>query len=214
MDPPGKPRSRDDFEIAIICALQHEAEAVEGIFDAFWEDDALLPKATKDPNAYTLGKIGVHNVVLAHMPGMGKRNAASLAAFLSSSFTYIRLGLVVGICGGVPFTKEGEKISLGDVIISTSVVQTDFGRQYQDEFVMKDTLEDRLGQPNQEIRGFLGNSKPCETKKFSSTNFLHALRLYWPEMGSLNGNDPNRMIRSTCRQQRFILGPWLHRILS
>ena len=152
-----RPRDRNDFDIAIICALQIESDAVEALFDEIWEGDCAYGKAPTDPNSYTTGRIGDHNAVLAFMPGMGKGTAASVAANFRSSFPRINLGLVVGICGGVPIgMDENEKeILLGDIIISTGLVQYDFGRQLPDKFVMKDTLEDNLGRPNSEIRSFL-----------------------------------------------------------
>ncbi|KAF2238391.1 hypothetical protein EV356DRAFT_526156 [Viridothelium virens] len=108
-----------------------------------------------DPNAYTTGRIGSQNVVLAFPPGIGKSVAASAAASLRSSFTGIKLGLLVGICGGAPLSTDGTEILLGDVIISTAIVQYDFGRLYPNKIMRKDELEDTLGRPNQEIRAFL-----------------------------------------------------------
>ena len=73
------PRDRGHFEIAIICALPLEANCVQAVFDKFWKD---YGKAPGDPNAYTTGLIGKHNVVLAHMPGMGTTSAAAVAVGL------------------------------------------------------------------------------------------------------------------------------------
>lgn len=155
MDPHEPPRSREDFDIAVICALQVESDAVEGLFDEIWP--CRYGKASSDPNAYTLGRMGRHNTVLAFLPGMGKESAASAAASLLASFPRIRLGLVVGVCGGVPINpvKEGRDIFLGDVIISTGIVQYDLGRRYSNRFVRKDTLDENLGRPTKEIRSFL-----------------------------------------------------------
>jgi nucleoside phosphorylase len=80
------------------------------------------------------------------MPGMGKGSAASIAATLQCSFRRIKLALIVRICGGVPIRTDGEEILLGDVIISTEIVQDVFGRQLQDRFIRKHTLEDYLRQ--------------------------------------------------------------------
>ncbi|KAI9037068.1 NACHT nucleoside triphosphatase [Aspergillus affinis] len=149
-----QPVDRNVFSIAIICALREESDAVEATFDHFFEDDELLyNKVAGDLNTYTFGQIGLHHVVLAYMPGMGKANSASLTASFRASFPLVRLGLVVGICGGVPYGAD--EIFLGDVIISTGVVQTDFGRQYTHQIIRKDTLEDNLARPNAEIRAFL-----------------------------------------------------------
>jgi nucleoside phosphorylase len=151
-----QPHSRDDFEVAIICALRTESDAVEALFDQFWEEKVEYEKVKGDSNSYTLGRIGRHNVVLAYMPGMGKAASATVAASFRASFPSIRLGLIVGVCGGVPRDEsENSDILLGDIIISTGVVQFDFGRQLPDRVVRKDTLEDNLGRPNLELRGFL-----------------------------------------------------------
>ena len=150
------PRSRRDFQIAIICALQAEHNAVEGVLDDLYESDgSSYGKALGDPNSYTLGRIGNHHVALTYMPGIGKANAASVAQGIRSSFKNVKPALVVGVCGGVPETTDGTKIFLGDVIISTRVLQYDFGRLYSDGAVMKDTVEGNLGPPNNEIQSFL-----------------------------------------------------------
>jgi nucleoside phosphorylase len=176
---PGQPPHRGDFDIAVICALQIEADAVEAMFDAFWEDEDSYGKAAGDYNAYTIGRIGGHNVVLAHMPGMGKGASASVAASFRSSFSGIRLGLVVGICGGVPAgVEDGKEMLLGDVVISTGVVQFDLGRQHSNKVVRKDTLEDNLGRPNQEIRAFLQKVKGIRGRKQLKDNSLAFLTTF------------------------------------
>ncbi|PTB80571.1 purine and uridine phosphorylase [Trichoderma longibrachiatum ATCC 18648] len=153
-----QPKSRKDFEIALICALRVEFDAVEALFDKYYEPepDFSYGKAPGDPNAYTTGRMCGNDVVLAFMPGMGKVNSASVAAGFRVSFPGITLGIVVGICGGVPLGRDDEKeVLLGDVVISTALVQIDLGRQHTDKFVRKDTLQDNLGRPNPEIRAFL-----------------------------------------------------------
>jgi nucleoside phosphorylase len=155
MAPLFRPNNRDGFEIAIVCALRKERDAVEALLDEEYETDGFsYGKAAQDPNAYTTGRLGNQHVVLAYMPNMGKVNAAAVASNIPHSFQKIKIGLVVGICGGVPTTPEGTEILLGDVIISTSVIQIDFGRQYPNGFVRKKELEDTLGRANPEIRAF------------------------------------------------------------
>lgn len=149
------PRHRGDIEIAILCALRIEFDAVEATFDQAWES-AKYGKARGDVNSYSLGRIGEHDVALVLLPGTGKVVSASAASGLRSSFGGIRLGLIVGICGGSASTPDHEEIVLGDIIISSSVVQSDFGRQFSDSLRMKDTTEDKLGRPNSELRAFLG----------------------------------------------------------
>jgi nucleoside phosphorylase len=177
MTAPSPPSHRRDFEIAIICALRSEADAVEGLFDKFWEDDNhIYGKARGDTNAYSTGVIGRHNVVLAYLPDMGKGSAASVASSFRSSFEGIKLALVVGICGGVPTgTDEEKEILLGDVIISTGLVQYDFGRRLPNKFIRKDTLEDNLGRPNLEVRTLLAKLQGHRGRmllKDSTSNYL------------------------------------------
>jgi len=139
MPPSDPPRDRRSFKVAIICALPLEAEKVRAVFDKCWEDEGKqYGKAEGDRNAYTTGVMGKHNVVLAHMARMGSVNASAVAANLHTSFPGIQLALVVGICGVVPIHPQThEEIVLGDVIISTSVIQYDFGRQYPNRFQRK-----------------------------------------------------------------------------
>lgn len=149
------PQHRGDFKIAIICALTLESDAIQDVFDRRW-DDIKYGKMPGDPNQYTMGAIGRHHVVVVHMPGMGKSNGASVAANCRNSFPSLGLVLVVGICGGVPFTKSGVEIILGDIIVSDGLIQYDFGRQFPDKFVRK---SDNIPKPNAEILSFLAKMK-------------------------------------------------------
>ena len=92
---------------------------------------ADLLKPPNDPNIYTLGSVGEHNVVIACLPKgeIGNNSAATVATWMISTFPSIKFGLMVGIGGGVP-----PKVRLGDVVVSTpvgrfpGVVQWDFGK--------------------------------------------------------------------------------------
>ncbi|KAL5603699.1 hypothetical protein FOVSG1_006449 [Fusarium oxysporum f. sp. vasinfectum] len=175
-----RPATRLGFEIAIICALVLEADAVEALFDFHWDEhDPPFDKAPGDPNAYSTGAIGRHNVVLAHMPGMGSTNAAVVASNCRISFPNIKLALVVGVCGVIPFGPGGEEIILGDVVISDGVILYDLGHQLPDRFVRKDTLLDSLGRPNLEIRALLAKLKTLRGRKQLGTSiatYLGALQ--------------------------------------
>lgn len=153
-----RPSRREDFEIAIICALPLEYNAVAHVFDGFFDEDGdPYGRAEGDVNLYTTGHIGKHSVVLILLPHIGKAYAGSAAASIAMSFTRLRLVLLVGICGGVPRVgKNGEdEILLGDVIISSNVVQYDFGRQYPDRFIRKSTAGDSASRPSKYIRSLL-----------------------------------------------------------
>lgn len=153
-----RPSRREDFEIAIICALTLEYDAVTCVFDEFFDEDGnAYGKAEGDSNLYTTGRIGKHSVVLVLLPHIGKVYAGSAAASIKMSFTRLRLVLLVGICGGVPRIGKDlkDEVLLGDVVISSDIVQYDFGRRYPDKFVRKDTVEDNASRPNKSIRSLL-----------------------------------------------------------
>ncbi|KAL7928954.1 hypothetical protein V8C35DRAFT_284838 [Trichoderma chlorosporum] len=150
-----RPSRREDFEVAVICALPLEYDAVVLLFDEFWDNDGdTFGRAAGDNNTYTTGRIGKHDVVLALLPHMGKARAAAAAASLRSSYGALRLVILAGICGGVPRNGQYEMF-LGDVIISRNVIQYDFGRQYPNKFIRKDTVEDNLRKHDNNIRSFL-----------------------------------------------------------
>ncbi|RKK92683.1 hypothetical protein BFJ71_g10071 [Fusarium oxysporum] len=175
IDRPKRPVSRADFPLAIICALSLEVDAIEALFDEYW-DCHIYSKAPGDPNSYSTGRIGHHNVVLAYMPEAGKANGAAVATNCRVSFPHVKLAIVVGICGVIPFTPgprdAHHEIILGDVIVSQSVVQYDLGRQYPGSVEYKDTNEEALGRPNVEIRSLL-----------SKLNGLRARRAFESDMG-------------------------------
>ena len=142
---PPRPAERGGFEIAILCSLRLEFDAVLALLDHLW-DDSRVPygKAARDPNMYTHGVIGRQNVVLAYT---GTRDTSSAtaasraaAARCRASFPNIKLALIVGVCGAVPFPRGrdggGQKIEivLGDVIISDGIVPYDPGRMVPYDF--------------------------------------------------------------------------------
>ena len=120
-----------DYTVGWICALPIELAAAQEMLD---EEHERPIQDSLDPNLYTLGHIGNHNIVLACLPAgqMGTQSAATVAARMKSKFTSIRFGLMVGIGGGVP--SAGSDIRLGDVVVSQphlqhgGVVQYDFGK--------------------------------------------------------------------------------------
>jgi nucleoside phosphorylase len=146
-----QPSHRDDFEVAIVCALKAEFDAISLVIDEFWDNrNDPYGKAMGDTNSYRTGRIGKHNVALLQLRQMGKAHAAAAAASLRSSFNRLRLVLLVGGCAAVPQRKNAN-IVLGDIIISTGIVQYDFGRKFPDQFIRKDTPQDNLVKPCKEI---------------------------------------------------------------
>ena len=176
---PQRPLNRDGFEIAIICALPLEANAVLCAMDEIWHDSRhYYGKIAGDDNCYDFGRIGLHSVVIVTLSGMGLVRASSASRSLKMSFGSIKLALLVGICGAVPYSKDGSEIVLGDVIIGETIVELDYGRQYPGSFKRKDTLLDVHGRPNEEILGILQRWKVpviLETLRHGSMWHLRAL---------------------------------------
>lgn len=149
------PAGRKDFRVAIVCALPREADAVTLLFDHFWDEERdPYGRADGDTNTYITGRIGEHNIVLAILPNIGTISAAAGTASLRSSYTGLKLAILVGICGGVP-RIAGFDTLLGDVVVSKTIIQYDYGRQYPGHFTVKDTVEDSLGRANNDIRTLL-----------------------------------------------------------
>lgn len=95
--------------------------------------------------------------MLVLLPAVGKVSAASAAASFRSSYNGIKLALIVGVCGGVPYAFDGREILLGDVVVSQQVIQYDYGRHFPDGFRRKNDLLDKFHGPNHDIRGFFSS---------------------------------------------------------
>lgn len=114
-----RPRNREKFTIAIICALALETEAAEAYFDEVYDRfGTVYDKSKADRNCYLNGRVGKHETVMCYMPGMGKGSAAMVASDLRHSYPNIEIALVLGICGGVPKSSNGQPIFLGDVSLA------------------------------------------------------------------------------------------------
>ncbi|KAL7807560.1 purine and uridine phosphorylase [Trichoderma aethiopicum] len=118
----------EDYTIGWVCALPNEQAAAMFMLDERHDD---LPNPSGDYNAYTLGVIGKHKVVIAGLPKgrIGTTSSATVATRMVSTFPNIKFGLMVGIGGGIP-----QRTRLGDVVISCpcgpdpGVVQWDMGK--------------------------------------------------------------------------------------
>ena len=142
-----------------MCALDVEYDAVSLLFDEFWDKNGEpFGRAAEDTNHYTTGRMGKYNVVLFLLPNMGKATAAAASSELRSSYRGLKLTLLVGVCGAVP-TIGAREVLLGDVVVSETVIQHDFGRQYPHDFVRKKTTEESLGRPNKDIRSLVAHLK-------------------------------------------------------
>ncbi|KAK4944600.1 hypothetical protein LTR10_016034 [Elasticomyces elasticus] len=198
---PIRPPSSLGFEVAIICALETEANAVISSLGTVWENDVDgYDQALGDSIAYTIGRIEKHNVVVVHMPSTGKVSAASVARGLRSTFQRIRLALVVGICGGVPHNPHTKRdIFLGDVVISRSLIQYDYGRQYLTRFEPKGSNEGGLGKLPIEIQSILAKLNTDHHRprlEARANNFLSDLQQEYAE-ATYPGADTDRSFASS-----------------
>ncbi|CAH0032939.1 unnamed protein product [Clonostachys rhizophaga] len=117
--------SHEDYTVGCVCAIATEYIAAQEFLD---EEHEPLESLHNDTNDYALGRVGKHNVVIAVLPEgqYGIANASSVASNMVRSFPHLRIGLMVGIGGG-----------LGDVVVSTvtgshgAVFQYDYGKAVQ-----------------------------------------------------------------------------------
>lgn len=125
--------AKEDYTIAIICALPHETAAASGMLQDIHED--LQEQDALDHNCYILGSIHNHNLVIASLPAgvYGTTSAATVAKDVQRTFRSLRFGLMVGIGGGAP--SADNDIRLGDVVVSQphgtsgGVIQYDRGKR-------------------------------------------------------------------------------------
>ncbi|KAG7135544.1 hypothetical protein HYQ45_018896 [Verticillium longisporum] len=201
---PSRPRSCRSFGVAIICALEIEADAVKASFDNDWDTSAGLPydKAPGDPNVYFNGSIDRHNVVLVRLPGPGKVNAAIGASNCRASYPNIKLAILVGICSTIPLASDGNtKIALGDVIISEGVIEYDLGHQTTDRFTRKEDLLHSLGRPGLQVRSLLTKLKSLRSRRSMQRQMADCLGAiqYAPGMaGGTPLTDRNQTFHDPC----------------
>lgn len=123
----------DDFTFAWICALPLEAAAARAMLDRTHP----LPQGLTDPNAYELGELNGHHIVLSYLPSgvYGTTSAAVVVSRMRRTFPRLQFGLMVGIGGGVP--NQNNDIRLGDVVVSKpgvrhgGVIQYNYGKTVQ-----------------------------------------------------------------------------------
>jgi nucleoside phosphorylase len=137
----------EEYRVGVVCALPKEMTAVRAVLDE--EHEPFKSKDIQDHNTYVLGQVHEHNVVIACLPAgiYGTNAAATVAKDMLRTFTGLRVGLMVGIGGGIPNLENGLDIRLGDVVVSQpdntcgGVVQYDLGKNLgKDKFERKGIL--------------------------------------------------------------------------
>ncbi|PTB49865.1 hypothetical protein M431DRAFT_512633 [Trichoderma harzianum CBS 226.95] len=125
--------SLDEFQIGWICALPVEVAAAKEMLD---ENFGILDEQDRnDTNSYILGRIGRHYVVIAGLGLYGLTSATVVVIHMMRTFQSLRVGLMVGIAGGIP--SPNHDIRLGDIVVSYpegtcgGVIQYDLGKIVQ-----------------------------------------------------------------------------------
>lgn len=125
--------ARNEFQIGWICALPVEVAAAKEMLDEKFEPPE--EQDPTDPNAYILGRIGKHNIVIAGLPAgqYGTTSATTVVNHMTRTFSKsLRVALMVGVGGGIASPEND--VRLGDVVISCpvdtygGVVQYDRGK--------------------------------------------------------------------------------------
>lgn len=142
--------SPDSYTLAWIAALPIERAAAEAMLDEEHAAPTRFYRHESDANAYTWGRIGEHNIVIVSLAAgvCGIAPAATTASSLLASLPSIRVGLFVGIGGGIAKPDEGYDIRLGDVVVSQPDGTTGGVCQY-------DLIKAKSG-GKRERKGFLG----------------------------------------------------------
>jgi nucleoside phosphorylase len=125
------------YNVGWICALSTELVAAREFLDDEHDPPEFISQ--HDNNTYILGRMGKHQVVIAALPDAeyGTNAAANVARDMLHSFPNVRIGLMVGIGGGAPSTRND--IRMGDIVVSSAsgnhggVFQYDFGKTIQEQ---------------------------------------------------------------------------------
>ncbi|KAI6350942.1 hypothetical protein MCOR25_010261 [Pyricularia grisea] len=112
--------SPNHYTIGWIAALPIEAAAAAAIFDKEHGPPKGFVRHPTDENSYDWGRMGEHNIVIASLPAgrYGTTSVANTASKLLASVPSIRVGIMVGIGGGIARPNEGRDIRFGDIVVS------------------------------------------------------------------------------------------------
>ncbi|KAJ5632891.1 hypothetical protein N7490_009230 [Penicillium lividum] len=151
----------DLYTVAWIAALPIERAAATAMLDERHNTPCDFVQHPSDTNSYTWGKMGEHNVVIASLPAglYGIASAANTASNLLSSLPHIRVGLLVGIGGGISRPDQDRDIRLGDIVVSQPQGTTGGVIQYDLKKAIAGQKQDRkdfLSMPPQVLLQALG----------------------------------------------------------
>ena len=150
------------YTVGWIAALPIDRAAATAMLDERHEKPRNFVQHQSDTNSYTWGRMGEHNVVIASLAAgvYGTTSAATTASNLLSSLPQIRIGLLVGIGGGIARPDQGRDIRLGDIVVSQpdgasgGVIQYDLAKAKSND---KRERKDFLNMPPQVLLQALSN---------------------------------------------------------
>ncbi|KAJ3575968.1 hypothetical protein NPX13_g3851 [Xylaria arbuscula] len=133
-------RTVNDYTVGWVCALPIEMAAAKCMLQTAHDS---LENSPDDSNTYSLGSLHGHNIAIACLPtaGYGTNNAAIVASNMRRTFPSIRIYLLVGVGGGAP--SDEHDVRLGDVVVSTAVIQYDMGKTVQQGLFQPTGIERR-----------------------------------------------------------------------
>ncbi|KAM0543710.1 hypothetical protein ACHAPJ_012159 [Fusarium lateritium] len=156
------------YTIGWITALPIERAAARALLHEEHDEPENFHQHQSDTNSYTWGRIGQHNIVIASLSAgvYGIVSAATTASELVHSLPHVRIGLLVGIGGGIARPDLDQDVRLGDVVVSEpggvngGVVQYDLGKAGS----------------RSELKGSLDKPPPVLLKALSALKAEHEMR--------------------------------------
>ncbi|KAI7971170.1 hypothetical protein EIK77_004685 [Talaromyces pinophilus] len=154
--------THDDYTIAWICALPLEVAAARLMLN---RTHTPLSNPSTDSNAYELGKLDDHYIVITCLPAgvYGTVAAANVVSRMRSTFPQLQYGLMVGIGGRVP--NKNNDIRLGDVVVSKPVGQHGGVIQYDYRKTVKGGKLELTGALNKPLQTLLTHISQLEAKR-------------------------------------------------
>ncbi|KAL5043115.1 nucleoside phosphorylase domain-containing protein [Aspergillus fruticulosus] len=182
-------KGHDDYTIGWICALPTISTTP-------------YPTPLNDHNNYILGSIGPHNIVVACLPAgvYGITSATIVAAQMKATFRSIRIGLMVGIGGGVPSSKAD--IRLGDVVVSKPTGKIGGVVQYDSGKTITNGKFEQTGALNKPPQALLTTAAKMQAEHMVLRNriadHLAEMEAKFPEMQEFAcpGQENNRLFKS------------------
>ncbi|EAQ86879.1 hypothetical protein CHGG_08132 [Chaetomium globosum CBS 148.51] len=205
--------SPDHYGVAWIAALPIERAAAKAMLDEEHAPPTGFVRHQTDANVYTWGRVGEHNIVIASLAAgvYGTTSAATTASSLLASLPSIRVGLLVGIGGGIARPDEDYDIRLGDVVVSQPDGTTGGVCQYD---LIKAKSGDRrerkgfLRPPPTVLLNALASIQADHESTYSKVpNFLQQMLKKNPKMNRRSkqnpgyihqGTDNDRLFQSSC----------------